>query len=476
MWFLLVLGLGCAPTTPDDARSAWLVDALVRDNAVWLSRDPSLLEAKYAAMAADPYAFLRGTLGVAWADQTRPGSPRTPTSFVTTPGADLIWLVGDPHPENFSFFAAPHLPATAFNLPMCVDIEDFDGSGHGPWIWDVRRLALGLSLAAERSGLCDADCRSLLVDAVVDGYVDAVLAEAVSDVCAVRTEGTAIARWASKAEEDALAGTWAAENTERTVFDPARGFRLDQATDDAGDGLLETTPGERAQIDRLWAQLHDLPERARIVDTARRFGAGVASMPAVRYLVLWDEGDATSDADDRVVQFREVIDPPSIPGRFRPVPATFDDATDRVRAPAEALWSHPDLDPWLLGLADGTQTFKRTAWGDLPAGLEADDLAEDLIEAKFSVEDLAEAAGALARRLAGAHRAGPTLGASEASAILRAEVAGRREVLRAETQAATARELALLLDDVSRLQQALERLGPDLGAGLLDLRNPLEFE
>lgn len=467
MLALLFLGLGCAPPTAEDARADWLVDALLRDNAVWLSRDASLLEAKLATMANDPYAFLRGTLGVAWADQARPGATRVATQFLSTPGADAIWLAGDPHPENFSLFAAPHLPATVYNQPLCIDLEDFDGSGHGPWTWDLRRLLLGVRLAADLSGACDAACASSLTDAVADGYFDTIQTERVPDLCAPKTEGEALGRAAERAESDALGKVAFETLTGRSVFQPERAFLTGATPDANGDGVLSLTPAERAQVERLWRQLDDLPPGARIVDAARRYGAGVASQPAVRYLVLWDVGDSASDADDHLVQLREVVDPPLIPGRFRPMVATLGPSVDRVRAPADALWSHDDLDPWLLGVADGAQLFKRTSWSDLPAGLEADDLAEDLAEGKTTPEDVAALAGALARRLAGAHRNAPTLAGEDAAAILRTELSGRREALRAELDAATDRDLQQLYADVEALRQMLEHLGPDLGASRL---------
>ncbi|MFM2161545.1 MAG: hypothetical protein RLZZ383_1057, partial [Pseudomonadota bacterium] len=281
MLAFLFLALGCTPSPTLDARADWLVDALVRDNAVWLSRDPALFEAKLATMAADPYDFLRGTLGVAWADQARPGTERTPTSFLSTPGADGVWLLGDPHPENFSLFAAPHLPATAYNQPLCVDMEDFDGSGHGPWTWDVRRLLLGVRLIAEQSGACDAACAAALVDAVTDGYVDGALQLPTEDVCAPKTDGAALAAAAEEAEADALADTALHALTGRSVFRRERHFLLDEAAADDGDGVLALTGAERAQVERLWDALPGLPQGARIVDAARRFGAGVASQPAV---------------------------------------------------------------------------------------------------------------------------------------------------------------------------------------------------
>ncbi|MFT4628759.1 MAG: hypothetical protein ACI8PZ_007455, partial [Myxococcota bacterium] len=175
---VVLFALACSQADPAPGRQAWLVDALVDDNRIWLSRDGELLAAKYRKMAADPYDYMRGTQGVFLADLARAGTERVGTSFVTVPEAGAVLLVGDPHPENIGLFLPGEGPGPGLGEPSPVvfvlEPNDLDGAAFGPWVLDLRRAALGLAVLADALDGCGVGCRHAAIEALAEGYTDGI--------------------------------------------------------------------------------------------------------------------------------------------------------------------------------------------------------------------------------------------------------------------------------------------------------------
>jgi uncharacterized protein (DUF2252 family) len=454
----LLLVAGCA--SPDAGRRAWLVEQLLRDNAVWWSRDPALFEVKLAAMAADPYDYMRGTAGVFLRDQARAGTDRQATAFLRYAGAGELMLVGDPHPENLGSF----LPSDGAADPAAslrLDVSDLDGASFGPWLWDARRAALGLLALVDGAVGCEAGACGAAVEALARGYADAVgragRGEAALDLTASGPHGPWLADWFEDIVEDGL---------ERKAYgkDVEGGLLVrDEGLDEDGDGTLALSPSEQVQaaaLSRAW--LEAAPRGARVLDVARRYGKGVASLPAVRYTFLVDGGSDGPD-DDQLLSVREVVDPPAVPGLVRPVDGLFADGVSRVRQASRWLWAHPDADPWLLGLSDGIQAFKVQAADDWNEGIDHDKLREDLAEGKATPGDVEEIGALLGGLLAEAHLRAPTASGRPALEALAAEVEGRGDTLAHELRAGAERDLGTLLADHALFQEALGIWGPSLG-------------
>ncbi|MBV8636562.1 MAG: DUF2252 domain-containing protein [Candidatus Eremiobacteraeota bacterium] len=104
-------------------------------------RDPQLLIRRRDLMAADPFAFYRGTAAVMASDLA--GVPVTRL---------LAQIGGDAHVVNFGGYATPE-------RRLVFDVNDFDETLHGPWEWDVARLCASLPLLASfrsfRSSIAD---------------------------------------------------------------------------------------------------------------------------------------------------------------------------------------------------------------------------------------------------------------------------------------------------------------------------------
>ncbi|MGW6272561.1 DUF2252 domain-containing protein [Streptomyces sp. NPDC055060] len=112
------------------------------------SRLPDLTPIRMGRMAASPFAFLRGAAGLMAYDLAR-----TP---VTGIGAQIC---GDAHAANFGLYADAR-------GGLVIDLNDFDETAHGPWEWDVKRLAASLVLAGREAGAGEDVCREAAFDAV----------------------------------------------------------------------------------------------------------------------------------------------------------------------------------------------------------------------------------------------------------------------------------------------------------------------
>ena len=131
----------CAPDTRDR-------DGLAVLGAQDAVRELSLVPIRYGRMAADPFAFLRGSAAVMAADLAS-----VPTSGIT------VQLCGDAHVANFGLFAAP-------DRRVLFDLNDFDETLRGPFEWDVKRLAASLAVAARHTGQSDKSARRTVRQAV----------------------------------------------------------------------------------------------------------------------------------------------------------------------------------------------------------------------------------------------------------------------------------------------------------------------
>ncbi len=463
-WVALVPLLGaCGPADPDQARVALIRDTLTNDNAVWMARDHALLQGKYAKMAADPFDFVRGSSALYYADLTRPDPDRAATGFLSVVDANAVLLAGDPHPENFATTLPGDGTATLDPASLDVELNDLDGSGFGPYLLDVRRAGLGLGTLAKKLEGCDDACVEGAVGALAGAYVDEVGVRDAGGAtpAACSDDGRIVAALCDRAAED---GTHAAVLDQYSVAaDGARRFVLDATVDDAGKGLLALGVDESAQLDRLLASWTARPADFRELDRARRYGSGVASFPAVRYVVLWDHGGAGPD-DDGAVSIREVVDPPNLSGRGAAVPVLFDSNAARIEEVAWLLWSRTDADPRMAGLADGASTFKVTTWSGSFQGFDHDDIAQGWADGDYVAADLEGLATRIGRTLAGSHARALTSSGGPALPAIAADLGDGRDSFVAELVADAAVDLARSEADRALFIEALEAYGPLLGA------------
>ncbi|GHD18587.1 hypothetical protein GCM10010313_48770 [Streptomyces violarus] len=110
-------------------------------------RLPELTPIRVGRMAATPFAFLRGAVGLMAFDLAR-----TPMTRIRAQ------ICGDAHAANFGLYADAR-------GGLVIDLNDFDETVHGPWEWDLKRLAASLVLAGREAGADEDRCRKAAYDA-----------------------------------------------------------------------------------------------------------------------------------------------------------------------------------------------------------------------------------------------------------------------------------------------------------------------
>ena len=464
---MLVLLIACAAPDDEAARREWMRTLIVDENLVWTGRDPDLLAAKYATMAADPYDFYRGTVGFWWADQARPVSRRSRTTFLTTPAASQVLVLGDGHIENWAT-CLPGLepdpneldPAAALTLEPI----DLDAATFGPWLLDVRRALVGIAYVVDLIG-CDDACVDATAAAFAGAYATEIVAQEAGEApFDAATEDATDGYWVEDLRDgrrdDGMEGEALADRTE--VVDGVRRFALDEALDSGGDGVLAVTDAERALVDAVLRRWTRAPAGFRALGAARRFGQGVSSQPALRFYVLWDRGDDGLD-DDRLLQVREVIDPPTAPGTPLSPVGLWDSNAARIEGVAWALWSRPDADALMSGVDLDGQTFKITTvtgWSDT---FDHTDFVGPWRTGEADEDDLARFAARLGRLHAAAHARGLTADGSSALPVIAADLDGDVEGFVEELVRDARPDVARLVADAALFADALRFYGPLLG-------------
>ncbi|MEU6256583.1 DUF2252 domain-containing protein [Streptomyces sp. NPDC047043] len=174
-------------------------------------RIAELTPIRVGRMAATPFAFLRGSAGLMAYDLAR-----TPMTRI---GAQIC---GDAHAANFGLYGDAR-------GDLVIDLNDFDETVHGPWEWDLKRLAASLVLAGREAGADEDRCRKAAYDAtgayrrtmrllaklpVLDAWNAIADEELVSHTDAHDLLGT-LERVSEKARAN-TSGRFAAKSTEQT--------------------------------------------------------------------------------------------------------------------------------------------------------------------------------------------------------------------------------------------------------------------
>ncbi|MBO1336830.1 DUF2252 domain-containing protein [Streptomyces sp. VRA16 Mangrove soil] len=131
-------------TYEEDSQRPDAVTAVEESNR---GRIDDLTPIRVGRMAATPFAFLRGSAGLMAHDLAR-----TPLTGI---GAQIC---GDAHAANFGLYGDAR-------GGLVIDLNDFDETVHGPWEWDVKRLATSLVLAGREAGADEDTCKQAAHDA-----------------------------------------------------------------------------------------------------------------------------------------------------------------------------------------------------------------------------------------------------------------------------------------------------------------------
>lgn len=160
-------GLDARNRVPHDAH-ADLYRSQVRPDPIRLVLDQdadrlsSLVGVRHERMAADVHSYFRGSDVVMAAD------------LAVTPVSEInVQACGDVDAFSFGYYRSPDGDAV-------FDVGYFDETLRAPWEWDVKRMAVGMSLAARARGAAAKDQR-LVARAAVDGYRRGIVWAAAQD-------------------------------------------------------------------------------------------------------------------------------------------------------------------------------------------------------------------------------------------------------------------------------------------------------
>ncbi|OBI95373.1 DUF2252 domain-containing protein [Mycobacterium asiaticum] len=141
-------------------RESFIVDCLVGAFEDLMKADPDAFRTKFRKMAADPFAFYRGSACLFYADmaerEDRWADERT----------GRVWIQGDLHAENFGTYMDG-------SGVLIFDVNDFDEAYIGHFTWDLQRFAASVALMCWQKALSDAEI-TRLIETFVRSYVKQV--------------------------------------------------------------------------------------------------------------------------------------------------------------------------------------------------------------------------------------------------------------------------------------------------------------
>jgi uncharacterized protein (DUF2252 family) len=259
-------------------------------------------------MAADPFAFYRGSACLFYADMA------TLDDRWSDERTSRVWIQGDLHAENFGTY----MDGTG---RIVFDVNDFDEAYLGHLSWDLRRFVASFALLAWRKALGD-DVIADLLRGYLNAYLDQVESFTRSDedrsfaLLRENTEGAVhevILETTARTRLGLLDRLTVVEDFARRFADRPRNRRLD---DDERDRVL-------AALDRYRETLPTGQRRREVAFDVKDvvgtggFGIGSAGLPAYNVLL---EGYDQALENDVVLSFKQgnvpapsrIVDDPEI--------------------------------------------------------------------------------------------------------------------------------------------------------------------
>jgi uncharacterized protein (DUF2252 family) len=269
-----------------DERTRLIVETLVDAFADLMAADANAFRTKFRKMAADPFAFYRGSACLFYADMS------TTDDRWCDERTSRVWIQGDLHAENFGTYMD-----SAGRIVF--DVNDFDEAYLGHVSWDLRRFAASFALLAWRKAFSD-DVIGELIAIYLGAYLDQVEAFTHSDqdrsfaLLKDNTEGAVrevILETATRTRLGLLQRLTVVEEHERRFADLSRNRRLD---DDEREEVMAALERYRQTVVPP-RRRRDVAYDVKDVVGTGGFGIGSAGLPA--YNVLLEGYDQALEND-----------------------------------------------------------------------------------------------------------------------------------------------------------------------------------
>ncbi|MFY7064974.1 DUF2252 domain-containing protein [Nocardiopsis changdeensis] len=320
-----------SPVDRSPGRRDLIVSVLEDAFADLMSAAPAAFRFKFRRMAADPFAFYRGSAALFYADV---GGAEDPWADART---SRVWIQGDLHSENFGTY----MDATG---RFVFDVNDFDEAYPGHFTWDVLRLSASIALTAWRKALSDDDIDAL-VRRCVGSYVSQVAAFAQDggdrdfSLKLGTTDGTVhdvLQRARSNSRSAMLLSMTRRQGYTRLFREGPKVRRLDDPERErvlaAYRAYLDTIPSDRRH--------GSLSYEVKDVVGSGGFGIGSAGLPAYTFLV---EGPSEAWENDLVLSMKQGnVAAPSRVVRDPEIMDAFEHHGHRTAVSQRALQAHTD--------------------------------------------------------------------------------------------------------------------------------------
>ncbi|MFD4641044.1 DUF2252 domain-containing protein [Lentzea sp. NPDC058436] len=300
-----------------------------------MTADPAAFRHKFRKMAAEPFAFYRGSACLFYADMAE-----MPDEW-TDERTGRIWIQGDLHAQNFGTYMDSE-------GTLVFDVNDFDEAYLGAFTWDLRRFAASMALLGWRKALPDSAITELIRTYVLS-YVAQVrsFAEHPNDeLFSLRLDSTegVLHRVLQRAR---LATRIGLLEEKTAIVDYERRFRRDR------EGTHELDPEVHEAVLRAYeSYLDTIPTGKRassrtyaVKDVVGRSGFGIGSAGLHAYNILV-EGRSQALENDVVLSMKQANI--AAPSRIVPderIREYFTDHGHRTAVSQRALQAHAD--PWL---------------------------------------------------------------------------------------------------------------------------------
>src|SRR4051812_43857710 len=234
---IFALAYSALMSNRDVERRQQVIDVLSDAFEDLLRADPRGFRTKFRKMAADPFAFYRGSACLFYADladlDDRWADDQT----------SRVWIHGDLHPENFGTYMNGQ-------GVLVFDVNDFDEAYLGHFSWDLRRFVAGLALMCWQKALPEEDMRSL-ASVYLRSYVDQV-------------------RRYGETEDDLADFALRLDNTEGLVHSVLLAARA-RTRNDLLDSMTVVSDHERRFVDNAAARHLDVSRRSKVLAAFHRY-------------------------------------------------------------------------------------------------------------------------------------------------------------------------------------------------------------
>ena len=318
----------------DEARQEHIVTVLSEAFARLIENDPRAFRRKFRKMAADPFAFYRGSAYLFYSDMDT-----LPDRFADK-RTSRVWIQGDLHAENYGTYMSS-------DGVLVFDVNDFDEAYLGHFTWDLRRMAASLGLLGFSKALSDKTIKET-IENYVGSYIAQVEAFHEGDkdedfrLTLDNTDG-AVHAVLLEARMKTQVGLL---DSLTSIADHERRFR-------EGSGVRRLGADEQGEVYAAYQHyLETIPETKRedsvtytVKDIVGRtgFGIGSAGLPAYNLLI---EGRTQALENDVVLSMKQGnVAALSAVVTDKDIAEYFDHQGHRTAVSQRALQAHAD--PWL---------------------------------------------------------------------------------------------------------------------------------